>query len=113
MQMIEAIIQPERLEKVTAALRALGIHGVTAVESRGFGRQCNQVMNYRGMRMTVASCSKIMLKIVVKDYEATPTVYAIVNAGRTGEVGDGKVFVSPVDEAVRIRTGELNDLALS
>jgi len=112
MQMIEAIIQPDRLDAVKTALADLGIFGITAVESIGFGRQCNQAVNYRGMRMTVASCPKILLKVVVKDYETAPTVHAIVNAGRTGQVGDGKVFVYPVDEAVRIRTGELNDSAL-
>ena len=112
MQMIEAIIQPDRLDAVKLALAKLGICGVTAVETKGFGRQCNQAVNYRGMRMTVACCPKIMLKVVVKDYEASPTVCAIVAAGRTGHVGDGKVFVYPVSDAVRIRTGELNDLAL-
>jgi nitrogen regulatory protein PII len=112
MQMIEAIIQPDRLNAVTKALAGLGIHGVTAMEIKGFGRQCNQAVNYRGMRMTADCCPKIMLTVVVKDFEATPTVYAIVSAGRTGQVGDGKVFVHPVTDAVRIRTGELNDLAL-
>jgi nitrogen regulatory protein P-II 1 len=112
MQMIEAIIQPDRLDKVKTALAALGIQGATAVESKGFGRQCNQAVNYRGMRMTVEFCPKILLKVVVKDYEAQAAVHAIVHAGRTGQVGDGKVFVTPISDAVRIRTGELNEQAL-
>ena len=112
MRMIEAIIQPDRLDAVKTALARLGIGGLTAVESKGFGRQCNQAMNYRGTRMTVAFSPKVLLKLCVKDYEASPAVYAIVGAGRTGEVGDGKVFVYPVKEAVRIRTGEKDDDAL-
>ena len=112
MQMIEAIIQPDRLDAVKTALATLGIQGVTAIESKGFGRQCNQTVNYRGMRMVVEFCPKILLKIVVKDYEAEPAVYAIVGAGRTGHVGDGKVFVTPISEAVRIRTGDKDNAAL-
>jgi nitrogen regulatory protein PII len=112
MQMIEAIIQPERLDAVKTALATLGITGITALESKGFGRQCNQTVNYRGMHMAVEFCPKVLLKLCVKDHDASPAVNAIVNAGRTGKVGDGKVFVYPVSDAVRIRTGELNELAL-
>jgi nitrogen regulatory protein PII len=112
MQMIEAIIQPDRLDAVKTALATLGISGLTAVESKGFGRQCHQTVNYRGMKMAVAFCPKVLLKIVVKDYEVSPAVYAIVGAGRTGHVGDGKVFVTPISHAVRIRSGEMDDQAL-
>ena len=112
MQMIEAVIKPHKLDAVKGALAKLGILGVTAVECKGFGRQMGHTERYRGAKMDVGFVPKVMLKICVKDAEAEPAVSAIVEASRTGEVGDGKIFVYPIAQVVRIRTGETGDQAL-
>ncbi len=112
MQMIEAVIKPQKLDPVKAALAKLGILGVTAVEAKGFGRQLGHTERYRGARMDVAFVPKILLKICVKSQDLEPAVAAIVEAARTGQVGDGKIFIYPIAEAVRIRTGEKGDAAL-
>src|SRR5437588_7554208 len=112
MQMIEAIIKPARLEAVKAALTGLGIVGMTAVECKGFGRQMGHTERYRGAKMDVGFVPKVLLKICVKSEESSKAVQAIVEAARTGEVGDGKIFVYPIAEVVRIRTGETNEQAL-
>src|SRR6476661_3213671 len=112
MQMIEAIIKPAKLEQVKAALTGLGIVGMTAVECKGFGKQLGHTERYRGAKMDVGFVPKVLLKICVKGSETEQAVAAIVEAARTGEVGDGKIFVYPVAEVVRIRTGERNESAL-
>ncbi len=112
MQMIEAVIKPHKLDAVKGALAKIGILGVTAVECKGFGRQMGHTERYRGAKMDVGFVPKVLLKICVKDGEAEPAVNAIVEAARTGEVGDGKIFLYPIAEVVRIRTGEKGDLAL-
>ena len=112
MQMIEAVIKPHKLDAVKGALAKLGILGVTAVECKGFGRQMGHTERYRGAKMDVGFVPKILLKIVVKAVETNAAVSAIVEAARTGEVGDGKIFVYPIAEVVRIRTGERDEKAL-
>jgi nitrogen regulatory protein PII len=112
MQMIEAVIKPHKLDAVKGALAKLGILGVTAIECKGFGRQMGHTERYRGAKMDVGFVPKILLKIVVKATEANAAVSAIVEAARTGEVGDGKIFVYPIAEVVRIRTGERDEKAL-
>jgi nitrogen regulatory protein PII len=112
MQMIEAVIKPHKLDAVKGALAKMGILGVTAVECKGFGRQMGHTERYRGAKLDVGFVPKIMLKICVRSDESEKAVHAIVEAARTGEVGDGKIFVYPIAEVVRIRTGEKNEQAL-
>ena len=112
MQMIEAVIKPYKLDAVKGALAKIGILGVTAVECKGFGRQMGHTERYRGAKMDVGFVPKVLLKLCVKSEEAEKAVAAIIEAARTGEVGDGKVFVYPVQQVVRIRTGETNEQAL-
>src|SRR5580698_6290604 len=112
MQMIEAVIKPHKLDAVKGALAKLGILGVTAVECKGFGRQMGHTERYRGARMDVGFVPKVLLKLCVRSDEASKAVKAIVDAARTGEVGDGKIFIYPIQEVVRIRTGETNEQAL-
>ena len=112
MQMIETVIQPQRLDAVKSALAKLNILGVTAVECKGFGRQMGHTERYRGAKTDVAFVPKVLLKICVKSEETSKAVTEIVEAARTGEVGDGKIFVYPIAEVVRIRTGERNEQAL-
>lgn len=112
MQMIEAIIKPTKLDEVKNALAAIGILGATAVDARGFGRQMGHTEVYRGAKYEVAFVPKVLLKVCVKDQEVDKTVTAIAETARTGEVGDGKIFVTPVSRIVRIRTGETNETAL-
>ena len=112
MQMIEAVIKPHKLDAVKTALAKLNILGVTAVECKGFGRQMGHTERYRGAKMDVGFVPKVLLKICVKNEEASPAVEAIVSAARTGEVGDGKIFVYPIATVVRIRTGERDEKAL-
>src|SRR2546423_15722507 len=112
MQMIEAVIKPHKLDAVKTALAKLGILGVTAIECKGFGRQMGHTERYRGARMDVGFVPKVLLKICVKSEEAQKAAQAIVEAARSGEVGDGKIFIYPVAEVIRIRTGEKNEQAL-
>jgi nitrogen regulatory protein PII len=112
MQMIEAVIKPHKLDAVKGALAKLGILGVTAVECKGFGRQMGHTERYRGAKMDVGFVPKVLLKIAVKQSDAEKAVAAIAEAGRTGEVGDGKIFVYPIAKVVRIRTGETDEAAL-
>jgi nitrogen regulatory protein P-II 2 len=112
MQMIEAVIKPHKLDAVKGALAKIGILGVTAVECKGFGRQMGHTERYRGAKMDVGFVPKVLLKICVKEADREPAVNAIVESARTGEVGDGKIFVYPISQVVRIRTGETGDQAL-
>jgi nitrogen regulatory protein PII len=112
MQMIEAVIKPQKLDAVKSGLAKLGILGVTAVECKGFGRQMGHTERYRGAKMDVGFVPKILLKIAVKSEETDKAVQSIVENARTGEVGDGKIFVYPITKVVRIRTGETDAAAL-
>ncbi|MEL6778897.1 MAG: P-II family nitrogen regulator [Cyanobacteria bacterium J06597_16] len=108
MKRVEAIIRPFKLDEVKIALVNAGIVGMTVSEVRGFGRQKGQTERYRGSEYTVEFLQKLKLEIVVEDTQVDMVVSKIVEAARTGEIGDGKIFVSAVDEIVRIRTGEKN-----
>ncbi len=108
MKRVEAIIRPFKLDEVKIALVNAGIVGMTVSEVRGFGRQKGQTERYRGSEYTVEFLQKLKLEIVVEDAQVEMVVSKIVDAARTGEIGDGKIFVSAVDEIVRIRTGEKN-----
>jgi nitrogen regulatory protein PII len=110
--MIEAVVKPQKLDAVKTALAKLGILGVTAVDCRGFGRQLGHTEHYRGARVDVNFLPKVLLKICVRSTDLEPAVATIVESARTGEVGDGKVFVYPIQQAIRIRTGERNESAL-
>lgn len=112
MQMIEAVIKPHKLDAVKGSLATLGILGVTAVECKGFGRQMGHTERYRGAKLDVGFVPKILLKVCVKQQDCSKAVQAIVEAARTGEVGDGKIFVYPVASVMRIRTGEKDEAAL-
>jgi nitrogen regulatory protein P-II 2 len=112
MQMIEAVIKPHKLDAVKGALAKIGLLGVTAVECKGFGRQMGHTERYRGAKMDVGFVPKVLLKVCVKSEETARAVEEIQAAAKTGEVGDGKIFVYPVLEVVRIRTGEKNEQAL-
>lgn len=108
MKRVEAIIRPFKLDEVKIALVNAGIVGMTVSEVRGFGRQKGQTERYRGSEYTVEFLQKLKLEIVVEDAQADMVVEKILEAARTGEIGDGKIFISPVDQIVRIRTGEQN-----
>jgi nitrogen regulatory protein P-II 1 len=112
MTKIECIIRPERFEDVNAVLTDLGIVGLTTSEVRGCGRQRGYVERYRGMEYHVRLLPKMKLELVVPDERVQEVVDAISDASRTGEVGDGKIFLSRVDDAIRIRTGERGEAAL-
>jgi len=106
MKKIEAIIKPFKLEEVKDALGEVGITGMTVTEVKGFGRQKGHTEIYRGSEYTVDFLPKIKLELVIADGDVPQAVGAIVKAAKTGKIGDGKVFVSPVEEAIRIRTEE-------
>jgi len=112
MKKIEAIIKPFKLEEVKAALTALGIQGMTVAEVKGFGRQKGHTEIYRGSEYTVDFLPKVKIEIVVADAQANAAVDAIATAAKTGKIGDGKIFVSAVENAVRIRTGETGEQAV-
>ena len=112
MTKIECIIRPERFEEVNALLGDLGIVGMTTSEVRGCGRQRGYVERYRGMEYQVRLLPKMKLEVVVSDDRADTVVALITAAAKTGSIGDGKVFVSPLEGAVRIRTGEHGESAL-
>ena len=112
MKKIEAIVRPFKLEDVKIALVNAGIVGMTVSEVRGFGRQKGQVERYRGSEFTVEFLQKLKIEVVVEDEKAEIVLKAIADAAKTGEIGDGKIFVSPIDSVVRIRTGDSNETAL-
>ena len=112
MKKIEAIIKPFKLEEVKDALGEVGITGMTVTEVKGFGRQKGHTEIYRGSEYTVDFLPKIKLELVIADGDVAQAVGAIVKAAKTGKIGDGKVFVSPVEEAIRIRTEEKGDEAV-
>ena len=112
MKKIEAIIKPFKLEEVKEALSEIGIEGMTISEVKGFGRQKGHTEIYRGSEYTVDFLPKIKIEIVLPDDLVERAAGAIVKAAKTGKIGDGKIFVSPVDEVVRIRTEETGDKAV-
>ncbi|HEY2729686.1 MAG TPA: P-II family nitrogen regulator [Polyangia bacterium] len=112
MKRIEAIIKPHKLDDVKDRLRQVGISGMTVAEVKGFGRTGGKTEVYRGSAYVVDFVPKIRIEVVVKDSMVAETVQAITSAAKTGKIGDGKIFVTPVDEAVRIRTGEKGDEAV-
>ena len=112
MKKIEAIIKPFKLEEVKDALSDIGVEGMTVTEVKGFGRQKGHTEIYRGSEYTVDFLPKIKLELVLPDGRVDAAVAAIVKAAKTGKIGDGKVFVSTVDDAVRIRTDEKGDAAV-
>ncbi|MFH1498276.1 MAG: P-II family nitrogen regulator [Verrucomicrobiota bacterium] len=112
MKLIIAIIKPFKLEEVKEALAEIGIEGMTVTEVKGFGRQKGHTEIYRGSEYTVDFLPKVKLEIVVPDDSVTKTADAIVKAAKTGKIGDGKVFVLPIEEAIRIRTDERGDSAV-
>jgi nitrogen regulatory protein P-II 1 len=112
MQKIEAIIQPSKLDAVKDALLEIGIEGMTILEARGHGRQKGHTEFYRGREYTVDLLPKIKLEMVVGDDVVEKAVQAILSAARSGKIGDGKIFLSRVDEAIRIRNDERGDTAL-
>ena len=112
MKKIEAIIRPFKLEDVKIALVNLGIVGMTVSEVRGFGRQKGQVERYRGSEFTVEFLQKLKIEVVVNDESVEEVLKALAEAAKTGEIGDGKIFISPIESVLRIRTGETDDSAL-
>jgi nitrogen regulatory protein PII len=112
MKKVEAIIKPFKLEEVKDALGEIGIEGMTVTEVKGFGRQKGHTEIYRGSEYTVDFLPKIKLELVLAEDRVAPAVAAIVKAAKTGKIGDGKVFVSPIEEAIRIRTEEKGEAAV-
>ncbi len=113
MKKVEAIIKPFKLEEVKEAISEVGVQGLTVTEVKGFGRQKGHKELYRGAEYVVEFLPKVKLEIVVTEEKLKDVVEAITKAASTGRIGDGKIFVSPIDEAIRIRTGESGDIVLS
>ena len=112
MKKIEAIIKPFKLDEVKDALHEVGVSGITVTEAKGFGRQKGHTELYRGAEYVVDFLPKVKLEVIVPDNIAEATVEAIAGAAQTGRIGDGKIFVSDIQTAIRIRTGEQDDAAL-
>lgn len=112
MKLIEAIIRPHKMQDVKSALADIGVLGMTVTDVRGCGRQKGHVERYRGSEYTVDLLSKVKLEIVISDDLVDEVIETIAEAARTGEIGDGKIFVRPVERVVRLRTGDLDEDAL-
>jgi nitrogen regulatory protein P-II 1 len=112
MQKIEAIIQPSKLDAVKDALVEIGVHGITIMEARGHGRQKGHTEFYRGREYSVDLLPKVKLETVVTDEMLEKAINAIITVARTGSIGDGKIFISKIDDAIRIRNDERGDAAL-
>jgi nitrogen regulatory protein P-II 1 len=112
MKLITAIIKPFKLEEVKEALSEIGVEGMTVTEVKGFGRQKGHTEIYRGSEYTVDFLPKVKLEIAVADDTVSKTVETIIKAAKTGKIGDGKIFVAPLDEVIRIRTDERGDAAI-
>jgi len=112
MKKVEAIIKPFKLDEVKESLSGIGIQGLTVTEVKGFGRQKGHTELYRGAEYVVDFLPKVKLEIIVKDESVASVVAAIEKSAKTGRIGDGKIFVLPMEEVVRIRTGERGDQAL-
>ena len=112
MKKIEAIIKPYKVDEVKEALQEVGVTGMSVIEAKGFGRQKGHTEIYRGSEYRVDFLPKSKLELVVEDDKVDEVIEAITNAAKTGKVGDGKIFVSDIQKAIRIRTGDLNEEAL-
>jgi nitrogen regulatory protein P-II 1 len=112
MKQITAIVKPFKLEEVREALAEIGVSGLTVTEVKGFGRQKGHTELYRGAEYVVDFLPKVKIEVVVKDGDAERCIDSIVKAAKTGKIGDGKIFVTSIESAVRIRTGELNEDAV-
>jgi nitrogen regulatory protein P-II 1 len=112
MKKIEAIIKPFKLDEVKERLRELGVSGMTVYEVKGFGRTGGKTEVYRGSAYVVDFVPKVRIEVVIKDSMTRDVVEAVTAAARTGKIGDGKIFVTPIDEAIRIRTGERGEDAI-
>ena len=112
MKLIEAVVRPHKLQDVKSALADIGVLGMTVTDVRGCGRQKGHVERYRGSEYTVDLLSKVKIEVVVKESQAEEVIETIAGAARTGEIGDGKIFVRPVDQVIRVRTGDRDDDAL-
>ena len=112
MKKIEAIIKPFKLDEVKEALQEVGLQGITVTEAKGFGHQKGHTELYRGAEYVVDFLPKVKIEVVLDDETVEKAVEAIQNAARTGRIGDGKIFISSVEEAIRIRTGETGDEAI-
>jgi nitrogen regulatory protein P-II 1 len=112
MKMITAMVRPTKVDSIKTALVAMDLVGMTVSDVRGFGRQKGQVERYRGTEFTVEFLPKSKVVVVVPDAKVDAAVSAILEAARTGEIGDGKIFVTPVEKAIRIRTGDSGESAL-
>ncbi len=112
MKKIEAVIKPFKLDEVREALSEVGVTGLTVTEVKGFGRQKGHTELYRGAEYVVDFLPKLKIDVIVEDSTVEPAIEAIVKAARTGKIGDGKIFVSTVEQVVRIRTGETGEAAI-
>jgi len=112
MKKIEAIIKPFKLDEVKEALQDIGVQGLSVIEVKGFGRQKGHTELYRGAEYVVDFLPKVKIEIVLADDQVDEAIEAIIEAAKTDKIGDGKIFVSPVEQAIRIRTGESGDDAL-
>ena len=106
MKLVSAVIQPHRLDDVKAALEAAGVRGMTVSEASGYGRQRGHTEVYRGAEYTIDLVPKVRIEVLVEDEDATSVTSVIVGAAQTGKIGDGKVWIIPVEEVARVRTGE-------
>jgi len=112
MRLVTALVKPFKLDDIKQALTALGLPGITITEAKGFGRQRGHTEVYRGAEYTVEFVPKVRIEVLTDDDDARKVADTIVNAARTGQIGDGKVWISPVDTIIRVRTGELDHDAL-
>jgi nitrogen regulatory protein P-II 1 len=112
MKLITAIVKPFKLDEVKTALQAFGVHGITVTEASGYGRQRGHTEVYRGAEYTVDLVPKLRIEVLCEDHDAVDLVDVIVKAATTGKIGDGKVWITPVDEVIRVRTGERGGSAL-
>ncbi|MEM9476262.1 MAG: P-II family nitrogen regulator [Pseudomonadota bacterium] len=112
MKKVEAIIKPFKLDEVKEALQEIGVQGLSVLEVKGFGRQKGHTELYRGAEYVVDFLPKVKIEVVLEDDQVEPAIAAIVGAAKTDKIGDGKIFVSPIDDALRIRTGETGGDAL-
>src|ERR1041384_1704995 len=113
MKLVEAVVRPHKLQDVKSALADIGIVGMTVTDVRGCGRQKGHVERYRGSEYTVDPLSKVKVEVAVREAQVEEVVKTIVGSARTGEIGDGKIFVRPIEQVVRVRTGERDEEALS
>ncbi|MCB1696502.1 MAG: P-II family nitrogen regulator [Pseudomonadales bacterium] len=112
MKLVTAIIKPFRMDDVRAALSDIGVQGITATEVKGFGRQKGHTELYRGAEYVVDFLPKVKLEIAVADDQVEATIEAVIKAASTGKIGDGKIFVTPLEQVIRIRTGETGEEAI-